>query len=118
MPTINGVWYHARRLPIATTTVGENLVSRGCLVTGWSFVESTGAAAAAFELLDGNDQNGIDAVEFTLTANQSTRDFWGDDGIYFESGPYLNVLSGSVKGALWYVDVALGDLVRGRSSSS
>lgn len=117
MPTINGKWYVARRLPIPTTTQSQDLFTRGCLVTGWSWVETTAAAGAAFSLIDGNDANGIDAVEFTLTANQSTRDFWDGDAMYFESGPFLKVSSGSIRGSIWYIDATLNDLFQGRGAS-
>lgn len=109
MPSINGVWYPARRLPIPATTVGQNLIGRGCIVVGWSFAETTAAANATFQLLDGNDTGGIDGVDFTLLPNESVRDFWDGDAVYFEMGPFLNMISGSIRGALWYVDVPLSN---------
>lgn len=110
MPTINGVWRPARALPIPTTAVGYNLFGRGTLIYGWAFQESTGAAAATIALIDGNDANGTLAAPITLTANQSTRDIFGYPGLYFEAGPYLAVLAGSVKGSLWYVDATAVEL--------
>lgn len=114
MPIINGVWRPVRVLPIPTLTAGRNLIARGTLIFGWAFQETTAAAPATLALIDGNDQNGALAVPITLTANQSTRDIFGQPGLYFESGPYLQIVTGSIQGALWYVDATAEELSRSR----
>ena len=50
---------------------------------GWSFIETTGAAAATLELFDGSSTGGATiAVRVSL---------------------FLNVISGSIRGAVWVV---------------
>lgn len=67
--------------------------------------ETTGSAAAAVEVIDGNDGNGLLVSHITLQPGQSMRDTTGFMGLYFRTGVYVNVLSGSVKGSIWGVDI-------------
>lgn len=110
MPEINGVFYVALPLQIPATNIGGNLYNRGMLLAGFTFAETTGAAPAACRLLDGNDANGIDAIEITLLANESVQEFIPDSDLYFRNGPFLLVTAGTVRGTLWYVDVTQAEL--------
>lgn len=105
MSTIDGIIAPAFTLPVPATTVSQNLIARGTLVIGYSFVETTGAAPASIDLIDGNDANGAVVAVITLDPGQSIRDTFSGDGVYFQSGPFLKVNSGSVRGAIWQVDV-------------
>lgn len=68
---------------------------------GWALTESTGAAAAACELYDGNDATGQSLAPIQLGTNESIRDWFGAHGILAERGLYLNVTAGSVRGTLF-----------------
>lgn len=98
------VWRRVQTLPILARTTDLNAIGRGTLLLGFSFIESTGVASAEVDILDGNDANGALVAAVSLQAGQSTRDTFGTHGVYCQSGPFLHVVSGSIRGALWYVD--------------
>lgn len=112
MPIINGQYRPILTFPIAATTVPRNLWSRACLLLGYGFVETTGAATAEVDILDGNDANGALCSPIALLAGQSTRDNMPGEGVFLQSGPFLNVLSGSIRGAIWYLDATAVDLAQ------
>lgn len=68
---------------------------------GWSVSETTGLAAASFDLYDGLDATGIMIASIALTAGQSTRDYLGPWGIMLRTGLFLDMLTGTVKGSVW-----------------
>lgn len=90
----------------ATTTVSGQLVASGVSVlTGWSVRETTGTASAVFAVWDNpSAASGISYGEVTLGPNESVRDTLASTlGVANRSGGlYLQVLSGSVKGAVFY----------------
>lgn len=94
----------ARLLPVPATSTSRLLYSRGAVVMGWAFVESTGAGTARVNLYSGVDTTGTLAVPISLLADQSTRDYLSPAGVYFPSGVYLEVVSGSVVGSVWVID--------------
>jgi hypothetical protein len=55
-------------VPVATTTVDQNILTGDCNLLGWSFRESTGLGGAVAELIDGGDNNGSLAGCIDLTA--------------------------------------------------
>lgn len=92
-------------------TVAGTLFANGPIrLMGWALKESTGAAAAAFELYDGNDATGQSLAPVTLVANESIRDWFGAAGVLCERGVFLNVTAGSVRGTL-FVKLAARDVV-------
>jgi hypothetical protein len=95
----------AQPTTILTTTTSRQIVSGACVIVGWSFVEPTNAAPAAFELWDGTSAAGDIITTITLVTNESTRDLVGVQGLLVENGVYLSVLSGTVRGSLWFVTV-------------
>lgn len=105
MGAIEGILAPCYTLPFGVTTLSINLVGRAALLLGYTIRETTGAAAADIDILDGNDFNGAVVATVTLLAGQSLRDNMPGDGIYCQSGPFLRINSGSVRGALWTVDV-------------
>lgn len=80
------------------------MYGRHCWVHGVAVKESTGAATASFQLHDGNDTTGPNVLPYNLAANESARDWFGDGGIFFEGGLFLNVLSGSCSGTVFVSD--------------
>ena len=92
-------------VPVPVTTQSQALFAGDSLVVGWSFKETTGAAAAELWLIDGNDANGMPFAFITLSAGQSTRDLTNDFGLNVTTGLFVRVVSGSVQGSVWVVDL-------------
>ena len=57
--------------------------------------------SAAFNLYDGVDEKGQLVAAFTLASNESTRDYPAGAGIEIKGGLFLEMLSGSIQGAVW-----------------
>ena len=71
---------------------------------GYAVAETTGAAPAAFRLLDSTQADGSVFVRVNLAANESTRDTFGTSGLHCVSGSvYLQWISGSIEGVLFWV---------------
>lgn len=71
---------------------------------GWSVTESTGSAKAQIRLHDGENSSApILASQINLAQGESIRDWFGDESIEIVSGKvYLEVISGSVEGAIYW----------------
>lgn len=91
----------ARTTPIPTTTADRLLIGGALLLHGWAFVETTGADPAELELIDGSGTNGALVVPITLSSGESTRDTFPGTGIGIYTSLFLNIVSGSVRGAVW-----------------
>lgn len=99
----------ARSLPFGPTTQDVALSSSLLIVRGWAFKETTAAAPAVVELYDGSGANGELIVPVDLLEAESTRDWLSGSGIGAYSGLFLHVVSGTVKGAIWYSPATLED---------
>lgn len=95
----------ASPMPAVTGPAGNQPQAGDCLVMGWAFWETTGAAGSVFNILDGNDANGLLVAQVKLSAGQSIRDTTGALGLYFRTGVFVQVLSGTVAGSIWGVDL-------------
>ena len=72
------------------------------LIFGWSFTETTGAAAAGVRLHDGSDANGGVLARIPLAAGAGVREMLPEKGIRIQTGRlWLEVISGSVEGVVW-----------------
>lgn len=89
----------------ATGTSGPFALSGDVLIGGWSFVESTGAGSAAFDLVDGGDVNGGLLAAITLDPGQSIRDILPGKGVILRTGLFIKILSGAIRGSIWVADV-------------
>jgi hypothetical protein len=78
---------------------GQLINTGGCLTLHAS-LETTGSAAATYRLWDGtsNASTGKLVLPVSLTAGQSTRDFFGLHIVKFTTGLYYELVSGSVQG--------------------
>lgn len=85
------------------TTVGIILISGRGVLTGWALKETTGAAAATLNIWDGTDNRGLLLAPVNLAANESNREWFSDWGIAFSRGIFVEVLTGSVSGAVWVI---------------
>lgn len=94
-------WHPIDTFPIDVTTDGFQLTSREGRLFGWSFVETTGSAAAQVRVIDGGNSGGLEIVNITLSAGQSTRDWLAKPGLRFRSGIYIDIVAGSIQGSIW-----------------
>lgn len=92
--------------PIATTTVDRTIHVGACCLRGWSFQETTAAAGAALVIFDGPAAAAQIVAAITLATNESTRDYPPGEGILLRTSAFLNVVSGSIKGALWLTPIS------------
>lgn len=88
-------------ISVPATVAGATFATGPVRLMGWALKESTGAAAAAFELYDGTDTTAQSLAPVTLVANESIRDWFGTHGIICERGLFINVTAGSVRGTLF-----------------
>ena len=89
----------------ATTISSEGLVASGVnAVLGWSVHETTGLASASLVIWDNaSAASGTNYGIITLNPNESTRDWFGSMALTSVTGGlYLQVVSGSVAGAVFY----------------
>jgi hypothetical protein len=78
----------------------RGLISGHAILYGYALQESTGAAGAQVNLIDGTDTSGLIAVPVALSAGQSVRDWFGPQGVHFRSS-LLPQVTGSVIGTLF-----------------
>lgn len=80
----------------------------GCLYR-LTVSESTGGAAAAFDIYDGSTANSILVATVKLAAG-ATYDQWWDPWVFpYDNGLFLNVTSGTIRGGLTVLHVDRGD---------
>lgn len=92
-------------LPFATTTVDVTLLTGPFILRGWALVETTGSAGAGCEFYDGADDTTVLGVPINLNASESTRDFIPGNGAILRTGLFLEMISGSIKGAIFYTPI-------------
>ena len=81
----------------ANTSISRNLGR----LAGYSIRETSGTASAVVRIRDGFDNTGDILLTISLTAAESTRDWFMPGGIAFTIGCYLEVVSGAVEGAVF-----------------
>lgn len=84
---------------VLPATSGQLVNTGGCLVMHATH-ETTGSAAAHYQLLDGTDSSGSLLVPVSLSADQSTRDMFPSHIIQFEVGLWYELVDGAVEGAV------------------
>lgn len=91
-----------RPFAIPATAQSQALAPAGAIrLGGWSLLETTGAAPATVELWDGGAPGGATVAVITLTAGQALTNTLPGKGVALTSGLFLNVIAGSVRGAVW-----------------
>jgi hypothetical protein len=88
-------------VPFGTITTDTPAISGPCRLYGWAIKESTGAAPAQFVIRDGGDQNSTMIAPINLLANESRSDTTHNDGILCTQGVLIDVIAGSIAGAIW-----------------
>lgn len=67
-------------------------------ITWHAWRETTGTSPAVIRLWDGTGTGGKLLVPVSLLAGQSTRDYTGEHAMPYQTGLYLEVVSGTVEG--------------------
>lgn len=99
----------ARPIPIATTTTGLLVAGGLTLIVGWAFLETTGAASAQVNLWNGTSNVGALVAPISLSSGQSTRDLIPAPFLACESGLFVEVASGSIRGSVWTIEATMID---------
>ena len=90
---------------VAAAVVASRQVLGGDVraLCGWSVAETTGAASAAIRFHDGSSATGEVFTRINLVANESNREYFTKDGVRCFTGRiYLEVISGSVEGVIYW----------------
>jgi hypothetical protein len=77
----------------------------GFLIGGWSLIETTGAASATLELIDGDANGGTSIAVISLAAGACQCFPAPGRGLEVRSGLWLSAVAGSVRGSIWVQDV-------------
>lgn len=91
--------------PVPRLTRFDGPIGGRCILYGYSIAETTGTTPASLYLY--NSANGANGpvIPITLSAGQSTEDWFGPQGIEFDNGVYP-IITGTMVGSLF---VALAD---------
>ena len=86
--------------PFDIPAASAQLAAGRMLVMGVIIGESSGVATAKVRIRDGVTVAGTRVLPFTLAANESVRDWFGDYGIVYEQGLFVEVVAGAVEGSI------------------
>ncbi len=86
---------------VPTTTANVQVTNRNSIMTGWSFRETTGNAGAVLRIVDGHDANGQLVAAVGLSAGTAQVVSVAPGGLSISVGVYIDVVSGSIEGAIW-----------------
>jgi hypothetical protein len=86
-----------RAIPVLTTVTGGIVLGGESWLAGWSLMETTGAAVASATITTGGNVVGV----VSLLAGGSQTATLPDLGIYMREDITLNVLAGSMRGAIY-----------------
>lgn len=86
-------------------TTGALIYTGPVTLRGFSCDETTGSATAKFVIRDGVDATGAARVFVNLGANESDRDWFGDDGIRMDNGIYVDRTQGTTEVVVQYSEL-------------
>lgn len=92
------LWRPARPSPLTMTVTGY------VVLMGFAVKESSGTAAAEVDIYNGTDNKGLLTLPVTLTASQSTSEWYGPNGLEMSEGLFVVIASGAATGTLWIAD--------------
>jgi hypothetical protein len=72
---------------------------------GFSMRETTGAAGATIELRAGDDATADLILAIDLDPGETTREWFGPNGIEFNGGLYVVRVAGTVDGSVWLGEI-------------
>lgn len=92
----------AHTIEVASRLTDLAVYTGSVTLMGFAFRESgVVAAAASFIIRDGTTAAGEMVIPVNLLADESVREWFGDEGISFDSGIFLDMELGSVEGSLF-----------------
>ena len=94
-------WHGAVPIHVGAVSGTQQIMAGGQSILGFSCRETTGAAAASFDLVDGGDANGQPVAQVNVNASGSVRDWFGPHGVWVSSFLTVHVLSGTVDLVVW-----------------
>ena len=97
-----------RALPVKAGQASGLLIGPRAVVYGYNLTEATGAAAAQVRLWNGGSNTGSLLLSIKLASGTSATQWTTGPGVLADGGVYLEVVTGSVEGAVY------AHLVRGR----
>lgn len=101
--SLEGLGQVADLNPSPATTSQVVVAQQVRILYGWALAESTGSATAKVRLRDGSSASGKLLAPITLAAGESVRDFFPVESVNVTNGAiYLEVVSGSVEGAVYW----------------
>ena len=84
---------------------GPTPIGNAKALHGWSLLEASGTNTCSIVLYDGSGVDGLSFAPITLLAAQSTRDYFGNNGLICTTGKvYLQIVSGELSGVLYWRD--------------
>ena len=92
----------AEPVPLVGSPVASQVIRMNtCRLVGYAIRETTGVATAKLNLRLEFRPGGQILVPINLAANESAREWWGPTGLSFIDGMYLEIVSGSIEGAVF-----------------
>lgn len=95
----------ARYVHVGAGNTSIAVEGAGIALTGWSVRETTGAATADVDIVDGGSAAGDIVASINLNAGQTVRDTVGAYPVRLASGLFLRINSGTVDATFWVVDL-------------
>lgn len=92
-------------VPLGTFTGYKQAIGGDAVFVYYVITESTGAAPAVIQFIDGGDANGVLLGQINLLAGQSVNDQFGPFGVVCRAGVGVNVISGSVLAVVGVIDL-------------
>lgn len=89
---------HTQNLQVPAGSPSIRLADGACRILWHAFKETTGAAGASYDIMDGNAPDAKILLPVTLAANESTRDFFGPHGLEVNNAVFVRVNNGSIVG--------------------
>lgn len=88
---------------VASGTADVQAVNAACTLMGWSFGESAATASTAEIILrDGTDATGTIVAVISLNPDETVREVGPAAGIRIVTGVYVDRVSGTTVGSVWY----------------
>lgn len=91
-------------LPFQSGVGSVQLMAGDLRLLGWSAIETTGLAPAQFDLTDGTASGGMVLAVEALAAGTAATRSTGTRGVQIQSQLTLTVNSGTVRGAVYFID--------------
>ena len=93
----------ARHSQFDLSSASQQLGVFPVLFMGWSFKNASSSATATLTIYDATGAGGAGEFPVQLAADESSREWFGPMGVLFQSGIFVDVTAGQVKGSVFYV---------------